>query len=266
MRSSQNKKCLVTGNPLKSPCIMKMSNINFGLPDQLFRSYKHSRCAEIFHQKLKEKAGIEAVATFAYGDLKLFSQMQLFVWVQDSAAAEQILQNTPYQSCRRDHPLFQTVIDCLLHALQEDDNQALTDISGLWDMQQLSDANGEDKIYISMTFLSYVRCYIDELLGATKEKVSQVFSEHFPSYDRLMCGSFSLEPGPLAHNHLYLFMTPQDQKRAETSGDIEKMRKLAYDVIRAEDVYGHIPYEMYTPQITNRRELTSDQIFFIVRE
>lgn len=245
---------------------MEMSNIDFGVPGQLFRSYKHSRCAGIFHQKLKEKAGIETVATFAYGNLKLFPQMQLYVWVQDSAVTEQILQNTPYQSCRRDHPLFLSVIDCLLDALQEDDNQALADISALWDMQQTNDVKGEDKIYISITFLSYVRCYTDELFGTTKNKVSEAFTEYFPSYNNLICGSFSLENGPLSHNHLYLFMTPQDQERAETSGDVEKMRKLAYDIIRAEDIYGYIPYEKYIPQITNRRELTTEQIFFVVRE
>ena len=93
-----------TNNMPKSPCIMAMSNIDFGLPDQLFRSYKHSPCAEKFHRNLKEKAGIEAVATFAYGNLKLYPQIQLYVWVKDSAVTEQILQNTPYQSCSRKHP------------------------------------------------------------------------------------------------------------------------------------------------------------------
>lgn len=250
----------------KSPCIMEMSNIDFGSPDQLFRPYKHSPCAEIFHRNLKENTGIEAVATFVYGDLKLYPQMQLFVWVQDSAATEQILQNTPYQSCGRNHPLFRTIIECLIDALQENDNQALASVSDLWNMQQVNDANGEDKIYVSVTLLSYLRCYTDDVFGATKNEVSEAFAEHFPSYEKLACGSYSLESGPLAHNHLYLFFTPEDQKRAEASGDIEKMKRLAYDIIRTKDVHGYISYEAYAPQTANRRQLTSEQLFFIARE
>lgn len=266
MKLDRNKMCIGSNNMLKAPFIMEMSDIDFGASRQLFRSYKHSMCAKLFHQNLKEKAGIEAVATFAYGNLKLFPQMQLYVWVQDSAITEQILQNTPYQSCRRDHPLFQSVVECLLDALQEADSKTLADISALWDMQQTNDAKGEDKIYIGITFLSYIRCYTDELFGITKKSVSQAFTKSFPSYDNLMCGSFSLRNGPLAHNHLYLFMTPQDQERAEISGDVEKMRKLAYDIIKPKDIHGYIPYEKYIPQITNRRELTTEQIFFVVRE
>ena len=250
----------------KSPCILEMSNIDFGLPNQLFRLYKHSPCAEKFHRKLKEKAGIEAVASFAYGDLKLYPQMQLYVWVQDSATTEQILQNAPYQSCSRNHPLFQTIIECLIDALGEDGNKVLASVSDLWNMQQISDANGEDKIYVSVTLLSYLRCYKDDVFGATKNEISKAFAEHFPSYEKLTCGSFSLESGPLAHNHLYLFFTPEDQKRAESSGDIEKMKRLSYDIIRTKDVHGYISYESYAPQIVNHRQLTSEQLFLIARE
>lgn len=100
------------------------------------------------------------------------------------------------------------------------------------------------------------------MLGTTKEQISQAFAAQFPSYDKLMCGSFSLESGPLAHNHLYLFMTPQDQERAKASGDIEK---LAYDIVKAKDIFGYIPYEKYDPQIKSRRELTTEQIFFVDR-
>lgn len=114
-----------------APCIMEMSDINLESPDRLFRSYKHSRCADILHQKLKAKTGIEAVATFAYGDLTVFPQMQLYVWVQDSAVAEPILQNTPYKSCSRTRPLFRSVMECLLDALQEDDNRALAEVAAL---------------------------------------------------------------------------------------------------------------------------------------
>lgn len=255
-----------TNNMPKSPRVVEMSNINFGMPGQLFCSYKHSPCAEKFHRKLKEKAGIEAVASFAYGDLKLYPQMQLYVWVQDSEATEQILQNTPYQSCSRNHPLFQTIIECLIDALVEDKNRMLASVFDLWNLQQINDANGEDKIYVSVTLLSYLRCYTDDVLGATKNEVSEIISEHFPYYEKLTCGSFSLESGPLAHNHLYLFFTPEDQKRAEVSGDIEKMKQLAYDIIRTKDVHGYIAYEAYAPQIVNRRQLTSEQLFLIARE
>ena len=255
-----------TNNISESPCVVEMSDINFGMPGQLFCSYKHSPCAEIFHQNLKEKAEIEAVATFVYGDLNLYPQMQLFLWVQDSDVTEQILKNTPYQSCNRNHPLFKTIIECLIDALGKDNNQVLASVSDLWNMQQMNDARGEDKIYFSVTILSYLRCYADELFGTTKNEVSEAFAEHFPSYEKLTCGSFSLESGPLTHNHLYLFFTPEDQERAEVSGDIERMRQLAYDIIKAKDVNGYISYETYTPQITNRRKLTSEQLFFIARE
>ncbi len=266
MKLRKNEVGIKTDNMPKSPCITEMSSIDFGLPGQLFRSYQHSPCAEIFHRNLKEKAGIEAVATFAYGNLKLYPQIQLYVWVQDSAATEQILQNTPYQSCSRNHPLFRSIIECLIDALGEDDNQAFADVSDLWKTQQASDANGKDKIYISVTLRSYLRCYADDVFGATKNEVSEALAEHFPSYEKLTCGSFSLESGPLAHNHLYLFFTPNDQKRAEASGDVEKMKKLAYNIIKMKDVLGYISYEAYTPQIANRRQLTSEQLFFIARE
>ena len=245
---------------------MELSDINFGHPAALFCSYKHSPCAEIFHRNLKEKAGIEAVASFAYGDLKLYPQMQLYVWVQDSSATEQILQNTPYQSCSRNHPLFQTVIECLIDALVEDKNRMLASVFDLWNLQQINDANGEDKIYVSVTLLSYLRCYTDELFGASKMEITSAFAKHFPSYEKLTCNAFSLASGPHAHNHLYLFFTPEDQKRAEVSGDIEKMKRLAYDIIKTKDVLGYISYEAYAPQITNLRKLTSEQIFFIARE
>ena len=189
MKIRKNK----TDNMPKSPCILEMSSIDFGAADQLFCSYKHSPCAEKFHRKLKEKAGIETVASFAYGDLKLYPQMQLYVWVQDSAATEQILQNAPYQSCSRNHPLFSTIIECLIDALGEDSNQVLASVSDLWNMQQISDASGEDKIYVSVTLLSYLRCYKDDVFGATKNEISKAFAEHFPSYEKLTCGSFSLE-------------------------------------------------------------------------
>ncbi len=250
----------------KVPCIMEMSNIDFGSPSQLFQPYQHAPCAEKFHRYLKEKTGIDAVATFAYGSLAVFPQMQLYLWVMDSVVTEQILQNTPHCPCRRDHPLFRLIIGCLLDALREDGNKALADVSKLWDMQQTNDAGGEKQIYVSITLLSYLRCYTDDLFGATKDAVTHTLTEQFPTYERFLCGAYSLESGPLAHNHLYLFMTPQDQEKATASGDIEKMRKLAYDIIRARDVHGYVPYEVYTPQIANRRELTSDQIFFIVRE
>ncbi len=266
MKLRNNESGIGSDNMQKSPCVVEMSNIDFGLPGQLFCSYKHSPCAEIFHRNLKEKAGIEAVATFAYGDLKLYPQMQLYVWVQDSAVTEQILQNTSYHSCGRNHPLFPTIIECLIDALQEDGNQVLASVSDLWNMQQVNDANGEEKIYVSITLRSYLRCYTDDVFGTTENEVSEAFAEHFPSYEKLTCGSYSLESGPLAHNHLYLFFTPEDQKRAEASGDIEKMRKLAYDIIKAKDVLGYISYETYAPQITNRSELTSEQLFFIARE
>jgi len=265
------KENIFTKNSIpKSPCVIEMSDIDFGQPGELFRTYKHSPCAEIFHRNLKEKAGIEAVATFAYGNLKLFPQIQLYVWVKDSEAAEQILKNTPYQSCRSDHPLFRTVMECLFDALQEEGNQAFADISELWEKQQLNDANGENQIYVSITLLSYIRCYTDDLLGAAADAVSQAFAEHFPSYENLECFAFSLENfsaegGRLSHNHLYLFMTPQDQERAEDSGDVEKMRKLAYDIVSEKDIYGYITYEDYMPQVTNRRMLTGEQIFHIAR-
>lgn len=250
----------------KAPRVMEMSNINFGLPDALFRSYQHSPCAEKFHRYLNEKTGIETVATFAYGSLDDFPQMQLYIWVKDSDVTEQILHNTPYQSCRREHPLFCSIMDCLLCALRDDNNRVLSDVSSLWNMQQIADASGENKIYVTITILSYLRCYTDELLGATKEAVSLAFAEHFPSYERLMCGSYSLEGGPLAHNHLYLFLTPEDQEKAKLSGDIEKMREMAYNIIKEKDIYGYLPFEMYAPEITNRRVLTSEQIFVIARE
>lgn len=91
MKLRKNKAGAKIANMPKSPRIVEMSDIDFGSPDQLFRLYKHSPCAEIFHRNLKEKAKIEAVATFAYGDLKLHPQMQLYVWVQDSAVARKFL-------------------------------------------------------------------------------------------------------------------------------------------------------------------------------
>lgn len=256
----------VADNMFSAPCVVEMSDIDFGTTELMFRKYKHSPCAEKFHHNLKEKVGIQAVATYVGGDLKLYPQIQLYVWVKDSAVTEQILQNTPYQSCSRKHPLFQAIVECLIDALQDDNNAALVKISNLWEMQQKNDSNGEDKIYVSVMLLSYLRCYTDQVFGTTSNEISQMFTEHFPSYPNLMCSALSLESGPLAHNHLYLFFTPKDQERAETSGDIEKMKRLAYDAIRAKDVLGYISYEAYAPQITNRRKLTSDQIFFIARE
>lgn len=250
----------------KSPFIVELTDIDFGAPRQLLRSFKHSRSAEKFHRNLKEKADIEAVATFAYGNLEFYPQMQLYVWVQDSAVTEQILKNTSSQSCNRRHPLFRTVIECLINALREEGNNALAGVSDLWRMQQENDENGEDQIYVSVTLLSYLRCYADEVFGATSSEISQIFANHFPSYEKLTCNAFSLESGPLAHNHLYLFFTPNDQKRAEDSGDIEKMKSLAYDIIRTKDALGFISYENYAPQITSRRHLTSEQLFFIAKE
>ena len=214
MKFRKNK----TDNMPKSPCLVEMSDVDFGSPRQLFCSYKHSPCAEIFHRNLKEKAGIEAVASFAYGDLKLYPAMLLYVWVQDSAAAEQILKNTPYQSCDRDHPLFRTVIECLIDALQEDGNIALADVSDLWKLQRENDARGEDKIYVSVTLLSYRRCYTDDLFGATKNVVSEAFAKHFPTYENLSCHSFSLESGPLAHN----FSLPRIKNAPKSRGILRK--------------------------------------------
>lgn len=251
---------------LKAPCIMEMSNIDFGLPGQLFRSYQHSPCAQKFHCYLKERVGIEAVTTFAYGNLDIFPQMQLYLWVKDSAVTEQILQSTPYQPCRRDHPLFQSIMDCLLDALHEEDTQAFKDISSLWNMQQTNDTNEQNRIYVSITLLSYLRCYMDDLFGTTRDEVSQVLTKCFPIYEHFVCGAYSLEVDPLAHNHLYLFLTPEDQEKAKASGDIEKMRKIAYEIIHKKDLLGHVPYDLYSPQIANRRELTAEQLFFIVRE
>lgn len=266
MKLRKNEVDRKTDNMSTYPCVVEMSDIDFGMPRQLFCRYKHSPCAEIFNHNLKERAGIEAVATYVAGDLKLYPQMQIYVWVKDSAVTEQILQNTPYQSCSRKHPLFRTIIECLTDALQEDDNNALADVSDLWRMQQENDVNGEEKIYVSVTLLSYLRCYTDQVFDATSNEISQIFAEHFPSYETISCSALSLENGPLAHNHLYLFFTPKDQERAEASGDIEKMKRLAYDIIRKKDVLDYISYETYVPQITNRRKLTSEQIFFIARE
>lgn len=250
----------------KAPCVMEMSDIDFGWPGELFRSYHHSPCAQKFHSYLKEKAGIEAVATFAYGNLDMFPQMQLYIYVNDSAVTEQILKNTPHQSCPRHHPLFQTIMDCLLKALCENDHQTLETVSSLWTRQQVNDASGEERIYVSITLRSYLRCYMDELFGATRDEISQVLAECFPQYKHFMCSAYSLEAGPLAHNHLYLFMTPEDLEKAKASGDIEKMRRMAYDIIHPKDVFGYVPYDIYSPQIASRRELTTEQLFFIARE
>ena len=250
----------------KEPCIVEMSNIAFGSRGQLFQSYQHSLCAQKFHRYLKERAGIEAVATFAYGNLDMFPQMQLYLWVKDSAVTEQILQSTPYQPCHRDHLLFQSIMDCLLDALRETDIQAFKNVSSLWKMHQTSDAREQNRIYVSITLLSYLRCYMDDLFGATREDVSRALAESFPTYEHFMCGAYSLEVDSLAHKHLYLFMTPEDREKAEKSGDIEKMRRIAYQIVHKRDLLGLVPYDMYMPQIANRRELTSEQLFFIGRE
>ena len=262
----REKKILEAVPPPKAPCLMEMSDINFGSPDQMFQSYHHSSCAERFHQYLTERTEIEAVATFAYGNLDVFPQMQLYLWVKDSAVTEQILQNTPHKSCRRDHPLFHTTMACLLDALQEDKNKAFSDVSNLWKRQQASDASGEGSIYVGMTILSHLRCYIDDLFGASRDEISQALAKNFPTYEGLICCAHSLADGPLAHNHLYLFSTPQDQEKAKSSGDIEKMRRLAFDILHTKDVRGYVSYASYAPQIANRRELTSEQIFYAVRE
>ena len=255
-----------TDNIIKSPCIVELSDINFGHPTALFCSYKHSPCAEIFHRNLKEKAGIEVVASFAYGDIKLYPAIELFLWVQDSDATEQILKNTPYQHFTRTNPLVKAIIECLIDALEEDKNQTLSSICDLWRMQQENDSIGEDKIYVSVTLLSYWRSYTDELFGATKMEITSAFAKHFPSYEKLTCNAFSLASGPHAHNHLYLFFTPEDQKRAEASGYIEKMKRLAYDIIKTKDIHEYVSYESYAPHFTNRRQLTREQLFFIAKE
>ena len=252
--------------PLKAPCFFEMTNMDLMSPNVLFQSHQHSRCAEKFHQFLKERTGIEAVGSFAYGNLATFPQMQLFLWVRDSEITEQILHNTPCQPCCRENPLFPTIMDCLLDALREDGNGALADVEKLWNKQKNSDANGEKQIYVSATVYSYRRCYTDNLLGATAEKITQGLNERFPSYERLLCCAYSLEVDGLAHNHLFLFLTPEDEQRARASGDTEQMRKLAYDIIHPRDIFGYVTYEAYAPQIANRRMLSSEQIFFAVRD
>ena len=245
---------------------MEMSNIEFGSPDQMFHSYQHSSCAKKFHEYLKQKTGIEVVATFAYGNLEVFPQMQLYLWVRDTFASEQILQNFSCQSCHHDHPLFQSIMECLIEALRQDRNAALADVLNLLKMQQTDDASGQKQIYIQIELRSYLRCYTDDLLGATRDAVSQILTKNFPNYEHLQCCAYSMQNGSLAHNHLYLFQTPQDKEKASNSGDIEKMRKLAYDIIRAKDVHGYVSYDTYVPQIVSRRELSSEQLFYIVRE
>ncbi len=251
----------------RAPHIVEMSDIDPESPDRLFHTYSHSRCAEIFHRRLKEVTGIDAIASFVYGNAESVSQIILKIWVKDSPASETLLNNSPYRNyCDSSAPLFRSIINCLLFALSEDNNPAMSVVCALWDKQQACDAGGEKRIFFGIDVFSYLRCYLDELMGRTKADITRAFGERFPDYLDLECCSFSLKAGPTAHDHLYLFLTPDDMDRAMTSGDAEEMRKTAYDIISGYDVFGLLSYGNYVPQIESRRALTSEQLFFIARE
>ncbi len=191
-----------------------MSNIDFGWPGQLSRSYQLLPCALKIYCYLKERVGIEAFAMFAYGNLDMFPQMQLYLWVKDSAVTEQILQSTPYQPCRRDHPVFQAIMDCLLDALREEDIQAFKDVSSLWNMQQTDDTSEQNRIYVCITPLSYLRCYMDDLFGATRDEVSQVLAECFPMYEHFICGAIPWRSIQW-HTIIYVFFDSQGSEKTK---------------------------------------------------
>ena len=267
MKSSNNNRIAGTSLLVRSHQLFEMSNIDLDSHNRLFQSFQHSHCAALFHSRLKETTEIDAVATYAYGNLALASQMVLKIWVKDSLITEAILKNMPYQSFfDSTEPLFQSIIESLLFALKEDNNQMFSNVSALWEKQKESDGLGEKRIYVGIELYSYLRCYIDELLSKTKTPVTHAIKDLFPDYEQFECYAFSLKSGPIAHNHLFLFLTPQDKDKAIKSGDFEKMRKTAYSIITKNDVFGYISYEDYNPQIESKRFLSSKQIFFINRE
>jgi len=263
---SYKKRCDMHFRHVIPPRVVEMSDINYEFPDYLFHTYHHSSCSELFHRSLKEQLGIEAVASFAYGNIKKYPQIILKLWVKDSEVTDTILKNTPYKSVvSTGEPLYCSIVECFINALHEDNNPSEKKVSELWEKQKASAACGESQIYVGIDVFSYLRCYIDALMGRTADAVGQAFKKNFASYERLECYSLSLNGGPIAHNHLYLFLSPQEKENAIVSGDAEKMRMMAYEIISVYDIFDLLPFERYNPQIESRRALTSEQIYHISR-
>lgn len=241
---------------LKTPCLLKMSDATRTLPVLCDGEIKNSECAKKFHERLREATDMQAVASLVY---EFGRDIHVVIWLDDSEGSKKALKKVFKCPCANNvefsSPLFRQTIDALRESVLEFDKESCERITDLSAKQQkaLAGGNEDERYCLSICLYSYMDQYRHTVLEDSSEKINEMIEKCYPGYDRIECVSPNHYMTGNDIQHEFMFFTPEQQKRAESNGEYDKMRLEAYEIMSRYDIMNHISYEKYKPLCTNRR-------------
>lgn len=240
--------------------LLPMTELDEYYPSLRYGTLRNSKTAEAFHKLVYQTCKLRVNASFL-NDPNRIQQLHIQLWVEDSPAAETVLQHLPYQELLYGAPYFDEIVNCLLKTLEQEMPKKKSIVETLYERQMAEPS----EIYIHITFASFERTYLDNLYGKTAPSITKMLEERYPQYPRLQCRAFSVHPYDTCHNHMLLFFTPADLQAATESGAIAEMASLAFALVQECDVLHLLCRERYTMQVHSRRDFTQAQLFAIAR-
>lgn len=241
-------------------CLLPMTELEEDYPSLRCGTLHNTKEAEAFHKAIAQACQIPVKASFL-NDPSRIQQLHIRLWVEDSPAAETVLQHLPYRELLYGAPYFDEIVDCLLKTLEREAPKKKSIVETLYARQKTEPS----ELYIRITFASFKRTYLDHLYGKTASFITKMLMERYPQYPYLQCHAFSVHPYNTCHNHMLLFLMPSDLQAATESGAIAEMASLAFALVQEHDVMHLLCREQYMPQIHSRREFSQAQLFAIVR-
>lgn len=222
-------------------------------------SVENSDSAIEFHSQIKDNCNIDALGSFIKGSSDhLYTT--LYLWVYDNEATLDLFKGRTFCYVEAESRLYLSILNCLISAFDKCSQSASSSaINKLLEIQKKS-----GKKLLTIQLIEFNRQYLDDLYGITAETVEQALKKEFPQYK-----DFNYANGAVTKEAVgdfvpvFLFFTPQDLKRAELDGNIDKMTDIAYNIISQKDESGILTKERFKPQAISRRALSSKQLYDI---
>ena len=114
-------------------------------------------------------------------------------------------------------------------------------------------------IYLESMDLWMPRITIDKSIL----KVNKVIHLRFPSQKKCVYNWYNKNNN---QTHFFIYKEKNGLQKDIENGNTEKMRKIAFKILKENDFFNYFIYENYQPVFIATQDLTSDELFGITRE
>ena len=209
----------------------------------------NSDCANYFHLRLKEKTGINVLAS-RVSAIEL--QISIYLWIDYNESSERFMRGRLYHhmSAQTDNEIMNDILSCL------------KDVAEKYKFK-LPKVRIGNNIYLppplSITVISLPLTIKIDILWDSAQEITKMLKEQYPEYN-VVCIIGTEKWDHSDDNHMFLFLKSHEIDKARDNGDLESIKEKSFEIIKKYDTAHMITRENYRPFIKSRDKYSSEKL------